>query len=72
MKYLKAFNTQSDYTSFKSDGSGWLTPSLYLIKEDKTVKFNSKRYVRFSAANGGFSAADGNFCSIAGPEFYEN
>jgi hypothetical protein len=45
MKYLKSFNTQSDYTNFKSDDSNWIVPSVYLIIEDKTVIFNSNRAI---------------------------
>lgn len=42
MKYLKAFKTQSDYIDFKTDGSDWVVPSVYFIKDNREIVFNPK------------------------------
>jgi hypothetical protein len=72
MKFLKAFKDDADYLDFKSSETAWVTPNVYYIRNSKNVKLNPKRYVNFTTADGNFVAADADFYSIAGPEFYEN
>jgi len=39
MKYIKVFNTESDYQTFK-DEEDYVTPNVCLIEENNTVSFN--------------------------------
>lgn len=43
MKYLKQFNTETDYLSFK-DSTNWVTPNVSWIKEmlDNSVRYSTK------------------------------
>lgn len=38
MKYLKKFQTNADYQSFKSSGD-WITPNVSVIADDDTIVF---------------------------------
>lgn len=67
MKYLKAFKTQSDYIDFKTDGSDWVVPSVYFIKDNKEIVFNPKvvdTHICFAASDFIFYAADAQFYAL--------
>ena len=47
MKYLKKFQTESDYQTFKSGGD-WVTPNISVIEEK--ISGNDNNYVMFNEA----------------------
>jgi hypothetical protein len=46
MKYLKKFNTTTDYDQFKS-GSEFVLPNVSFVVENKSVEFEPKKHVVF-------------------------
>lgn len=56
MKYLKKFQTNTDYQAFK-DGDNWVTPNVSTIEENKSVKYNVKELT--FTLNGGYNGDNG-------------
>lgn len=47
MKYLKKFQTNTDYQTFKG-GSDWLTPNVSAIEEDNGVFYNKETIIFYT------------------------
>ena len=58
MKYLKQFETEAAYVSYK-DGNEFITPNVSWIKESDVIKYNSIKLITFIIENLSYQAEEG-------------